>query len=107
VSKTLQQGLIQAGLVAPSEERPKSHIERKLENYPLNRFGRHVVWAKWLVRRSIPVNHSNRCCICGQTVRKNKLKRSRKMSDDILGQFLEANLEAPELLFCKKCLDNA
>lgn len=62
----MRDALSRAGLIEDQQDE-RSSFEQRLDEYPSNRLGKPVVWAKWLLRRKLPVNYHQRCCYCGRS----------------------------------------
>lgn len=59
--------------LADSEE--PEVFNRRLKEYPTNRTGKPVMWAKWIIRKKLPLNHASRCCLCGWVSNSSALKK--------------------------------
>lgn len=110
MGKTLQQSLLEKGLVKPTQKN-KAYAEPFIDKEQLNRHGKPARWKNW-IKTGFPNNIYRTCCMCGR-----KEREGEEFSEDPV-EFIEmmdkftlstdkiiAELLSPKILarICQEC----
>ena len=84
-----------------AETRGSSNFDDAIKDGPKLENGKIAIWYKWLIRRRLPKNMSDRCCMCGKYMSDGleRTDNSRHVEFELKAKKLK-----PAVLYeCNKC----
>lgn len=103
---SLKEQLVSLGLVdAETTKDSRGSFDKAMLTAPINRLGKPQTWYKWLVRKKLPKNMSERCCMCGEYGMRDTLERTSESKEAERKLRVLKKMMPSELVVCRLCIE--